>query len=53
MLGVVKGSFIKEGYYTFATAVSDTAGNSADSFVTVNIQPKTLTSSINAPTQIP
>ena len=38
--GQVNGSFIQEGYYTFAVSASDKAGETADSFVTINVQPK-------------
>ena len=37
--GAVNGSFIRPGFYTFAVSASDSAGNMADSFITINVQP--------------
>ena len=39
--GQVNGTFLINGYYTFAASVSDSSGNTVDSFTTFNIQPKT------------
>ena len=49
--GQVNGSFIQEGYYTFAVSASDNAGNTADSFMTINVQPKGTDNSIDLITQ--
>jgi hypothetical protein len=38
--GKINGSLVEEGYYTFAVTASDKVGNTADSFVTLNVQPK-------------
>ena len=50
--GKVNGSFIREGYYTFAVSASDNAGKTADSFVTINVQPKGTLNSIIKITQV-
>ena len=43
--GIIRGVFEQEGYYSFSATVSDADGNLADSFFTINIQPKTLLAS--------
>lgn len=40
MKGTVNGTFIQEGYYTFSATVADSAGSTADSYLTVNVQPR-------------
>lgn len=40
MRGTVNGTFFQEGYYTFSAIVSDSSGSTADSYLTVNVQPK-------------
>jgi len=44
--GSVNGTFIHEGYYTFAVSASDNSGNTVDSYVTINVQPMSSTNSI-------
>lgn len=40
MKGTVNGTFIQEGYYTFSATVADSTGSTADSYLTVNVQPR-------------
>jgi len=40
--GLVKGTFINSGYYSFSASCSDSLGATAEAFLTWNIQPKTL-----------
>lgn len=40
MRGRVNGTFIQEGYYTFSATVADSVGSTADSYLTVNVQPR-------------
>jgi len=43
--GTLSGSFDQEGYYSFSAACSDGSGSTADSYFTINVQPKGLTKS--------
>jgi hypothetical protein len=45
MQGNVNGTFIQEGYYTFAVSASDSGGNIVDTYVTINVQPENSTNS--------
>lgn len=40
--GNIVGSFEQEGYYSFSASACDESGETADSYFTFNIQPKTL-----------
>lgn len=40
--GIIRGVFEQEGLYSFSASVSDAEGNLADSFFTVNVQPRSL-----------
>lgn len=40
--GLVKGTFVNSGYYSFSVSCSDAVGSTAEAFITWNIQPKTL-----------
>ena len=40
--GLVKGTFINSGYYSFSASCADSMGASAEAYITWNIQPKTL-----------
>lgn len=41
--GKITGLFSTEGYYSFSASACDSLGSIADSYFTVNVQPKTLT----------
>ena len=40
--GLVKGTFINTGYYSFSASCADSLGVSAEAYITWNIQPRTL-----------
>lgn len=40
--GLVKGTFVNPGYYSFSASCSDSVGVSAEAYITWNIQPRTL-----------
>jgi hypothetical protein len=48
--GKLLGSFDQEGYYSFSASCSDGSGSNADSYMTFNIQPRTLGKSTSPPT---
>jgi len=42
VFGSITGVFNIEGYYSFSASLSDSSGMSADSYITINIQPKSV-----------
>ena len=42
IFGCISGVFNIEGYYSFSASVSDSSGVAADSYLTINIQPKSV-----------
>jgi hypothetical protein len=40
--GLIKGTFVNPGYYSFSASCSDSVGVSAEAYITWNIQPRTL-----------
>lgn len=40
--GLIKGTFVNPGYYSFSASCADSLGISAEAYITWNIQPRTL-----------
>lgn len=40
--GLIKGTFVNPGYYSFSVSCSDSLGAAAEAYLTWNIQPKTI-----------
>ena len=40
--GLIRGTFVEPGYYSFSASCSDSLGITAEAFITWNIQPRTL-----------
>lgn len=40
--GLIRGTFVEPGYYSFSASCSDSLGVTAEAFLTWNIQPRTL-----------
>jgi hypothetical protein len=53
ILGCISGVFNIEGYYSFSASVSDSSGVTADSYLTINIQPKSVLKGTAPLVQVP